>query len=104
MAKPVDTGTFDPTVMAGDPNAALAGMMGMMGAMGMVFVIVALAVFVFWIFLQWKIFSKAGFSGALALINIAVIIPLIGPLIVLGLQTWFAFAAWPALKGGGAKT
>lgn len=36
--------------------------------------------------------------GALALINIAVIVPLIGPLAILGLHTWFAFARWPALN------
>ena len=57
-----------------------------------------LAFFVFYIFLQWKIFAKAGYSGALALINLAVFVPLVGPLIVLGLQAWFAFAKWPALN------
>lgn len=60
--------------------------------------IAMLAMFVVYIFLQWKIFAKAGFPGALALINLAVIIPLIGPFIVLGLQAWFAFAKWPALN------
>jgi hypothetical protein len=32
------------------------------------------------------------------MINLAVIIPLVGPLIVLGLLIWFAFSEWPALK------
>jgi ABC-type spermidine/putrescine transport system permease subunit II len=60
--------------------------------------VVALAVVAFYIFLWWKIFSKAGHPGALSLINLAVIIPLVGPLIVLGLLIWFAFSEWPALK------
>jgi hypothetical protein len=57
-----------------------------------------LAVFAFYIFLQWRIFSKAGFPGALALVNLAALIPVAGVFFVLGLQTWFAFAKWPALK------
>lgn len=56
---------------------------------------------VFYIFLQWRIFSKAGFPGALALVNLCILVPVIGPLIVLGLQTWFAFAKWPALRSAG---
>lgn len=56
----------------------------------------------FYVFLQWRIFSRAGFPGALALVNVCVVIPILGPLIVLGLQTWFAFADWPALKKGDA--
>ncbi len=54
--------------------------------------------FLLWIFLQWRIFSKAGFSGALALINLGVFVPVIGPLIVVGLQAWFAFTEWPIHK------
>ncbi len=54
--------------------------------------------FVFWIYLQWRIFSKAGFNGALALINFAIFVPFVGALIVFALQVWFAFAAWPALN------
>lgn len=74
-----------------DPSAMMGPMMG-------VFMLVGLAVIVLMIFFQWKIFAKAGFPGALALINLAAIIPLVGPLIVIGLQGWFAFADWPALK------
>ncbi|MBC7768637.1 MAG: hypothetical protein H7124_07600 [Phycisphaerales bacterium] len=60
--------------------------------------IVGLACFIFYIFLWWKILSKAGFNGALSLINLAVIIPLIGWIAPLILTIWFAFASWPALR------
>ena len=54
--------------------------------------------FALWIFLQWRIFSKAGHPGALALINLAVFVPFVGPFVMLGLTAWFAFSEWPALK------
>jgi hypothetical protein len=59
---------------------------------------VGLIVFAFWIVIQWRTFAKAGLPGSLALLNLAIVIPMIGVLIVLGLQVWFAFADWPALK------
>lgn len=68
------------------------------GALWAAMIVIGLLFFVFWIYLQWRIFSKAGFNGALALINLAIFVPLVGPLIVFGLQVWFAFAAWPALS------
>lgn len=68
---------------------------GALWAATFAFVLLGLA---FWIFIQWKIFAKAGFPGALALVNLAVFIPFVGFLIVLGLQVWFAFAKWPALQ------
>jgi len=58
----------------------------------------AFIIFALWVFIQWRIFAKAGFPGALALINLAILVPGIGILIVLGLQVWFAFANWPALR------
>jgi hypothetical protein len=67
-----------------DPTAAMAGMMG---AFGIVWLLVA----VFFIFLWFKIFSKAGFSGWLSLL-------LLVPIANLVLIIWFAFADWPALK------
>lgn len=73
-----------------DPSA----MMAMMGP----FLIVGLVIYAFMIFCWWKIFAKAGFSGALALVWLAAIIPLIGPLICLGVFIWFAFAEWPIHK------
>jgi hypothetical protein len=73
-----------------DPQA----MMAMMGP----FLIVGLVIFAFFIFVWWRIFSKAGYPGALALVFLAGIIPLIGPLICLGLIVWFAFVEWPVQK------
>lgn len=78
----------------GDPS----NMMAMMGPYFAVIMIVGLAIAVFSIFCWWKIFSKAGYNGALSLVFLAGIIPLIGPLICLILFIWFAFADWPATK------
>jgi hypothetical protein len=81
----------------GDPSA----MMAAMGPFFMIFALVGLAIFVFWIFVQWKIFSKAGHPGWLALSNLLLIIPLInliGIFVVMGVWIWFAFSDWPALK------
>ena len=97
-----ETGGFDPSAMPGMGNMA-----AMFGPYFAVFAIIALLIFAFFIFCWWRIFSKAGFPGALALIFIAGIIPLIGPLACLALFVWFTFAQWPALTGGGkapAKT
>ena len=82
------------TYGGGDPSAALAMMSGMMGAI----MIVGLILLVLWIVFWWKIFSKAGYSGALSLIFLATIIPLIGLFVPLVLIGWFAFAKWPALN------
>lgn len=92
-----DSGGFDPSTM---PD--MGNMTAMFGPYFAVFAIVALAIFVFFIFCWWRIFSKAGYSGALSLVFLAGIIPLIGPLICLAMFVWFAFAKWPALKGGQA--
>ncbi len=82
---------------SGDPNAAIAMMSGMMGAFLLVGLLVLILFIVFW----WKIFSKAGYSGALSLIFLASIIPLIGWIVPIVLMGWFAFAEWPALKNRG---
>ncbi len=73
------------------------------GALWATTMVFALLFYLFWIYLQWRIFTRAGFNGALALINLGIFVPIVGPLIVLGLQTWLAFAAWPAL-GKSAQT
>ena len=96
--KPDSGTTFDPTTIPG-----MGDMATMFGPFFAVFAIVAIAIFAFFIFCWWRIFSKAGYSGALALVFLAGIIPLIGPLICLGVFIWFAFAQWPALKGGGGQ-
>jgi hypothetical protein len=73
---------------------------GMLWALTFAF---ALVIFALWLFVQWRIFAKAGYPGALSLINLAVLIPVIGILIVFGLQIWFAFAHWPALKAANSS-
>ncbi len=68
-------------------DAALAGLM----AFGCVFwVILLLAAFAFPIFCFWRIFTKAGYNGAMALIWL---IPVIGPIVVISI---LAFGTWPA--------
>jgi hypothetical protein len=96
MTNKPETGSFDPSVMSGgDPTA----MLQMMGPYMAVIGIIGLAIFIFYIFVWWKIFSKAGYSGALALLNLAIIIPFIGWIVPLILTIWFAFADWPVRKG-----
>ena len=62
-----------------------AGMIA--GFMG-VFFVVGIIIAAFFIFLLWRIFAKAGMSGALSLIAI---IPVIGPVTVLCI---LAFGEW----------
>jgi len=82
----------------GDPTAVMAMMGGMMGGL----MIIGLIVLALFIFFWWKIFAKAGYNGALSLIFLACIIPLIGALVPIVLIGWFAFADWPALKNRAA--
>lgn len=62
-------------------------------------VLIALVAFTLWVY--WRIFAKAGYSGALSLLNL---IPGVGPLICMLI---LAFGRWPiedelaALRGGG---
>lgn len=86
--------SYDPSAM-GDPAAILQ----MMGPYMAAFAIIGLLIFAFFIFLWWKIFSKAGYSGALSLVFLAGIIPFIGWIVPLVLIIWFAFADWPVRKG-----
>jgi uncharacterized membrane protein YhaH (DUF805 family) len=62
-------------------GAAMAGMVG-------IFAIIGFAFLLFGIFLFWRIFTKAGLSGALSLL---VLVPGVGWLIVLCV---LAFAEW----------
>ena len=88
------TTTYDPSAVPDMTN-----IMAMIGPYFAVFAIVGLVILIFSLYCWWRIFSKAGYSGALALVFLAGIIPLIGPFICLGLFIWFAFAQWPVLKG-----
>ena len=83
-------GGYDPS-----SSAEAAQVMAAMAPFIMVILLMALAVWAFMIFCYWRIFSKAGYSGALSLL-------LLVPLANIILIVWFAFAQWPALNGGGA--
>lgn len=83
-----DAGGYDASSMSPDSAATLAAM----GPFFATFGLIMLAVFVFMIFCYWRIFSKAGYSGALSLLMLV-------PLANIILFIWFAFADWPALKG-----
>jgi uncharacterized membrane protein YhaH (DUF805 family) len=85
----------DTTGAGYDPNAVppeAAQMMAAMGPFFATFGLIMLLVFVFMIFCYWKIFAKAGYSGALSLLMLV-------PLVNLIVFIWFAFAQWPVLKG-----
>ena len=77
-------------------NAAAAGIAALIG----VYFIVILAVVAFTIWMYWRIFEKAGYSGALSLLNL---VPGVGPLICVVI---LAFGRWPiedqlaAMQGG----
>lgn len=76
-----------------DPNdTAAAGVMALGCFVWAVIMILVLAILAFQIWLFWRIFSKAGYSGAMSLL---ILIPGIGALIVLCI---LAFGNWPALK------
>lgn len=75
---------------------------GFLATFFLVYAVVIIALLVFTIYVYWRIFSKAGFNGALSLLNL---VPGVGPLICMIL---LAFGRWPiedelaALRGGGA--
>ncbi len=66
----------------------------MMGTFFIVWVLFLLAITALFIWFYWRIFTKAGFSGALSLLNL---VPAVGPLICILI---LAFGEWPALQGG----
>jgi len=67
----------------------------------LVYGIVILAIVAFSIWMYWRIFAKAGYNGALSLLNL---VPGVGPLICVLI---LAFGRWPiedqlaAMQGGG---
>jgi hypothetical protein len=71
-----------------DNSTAAAGMMATFMSMAAFFAIIGFAVLAFTVWLNWRIFTKAGYNGALSLLSI---IPL-GPLIC---QVILAFGRWP---------
>lgn len=70
---------------------ALAAMVAGLGCVGGLFVLLLLMAFP--IFCFWRIFTKAGYNGAMALIWL---IPGLGPLIVICI---LAFGKWPNQRG-----
>ena len=67
-------------------SAAAAGFLGVFFVFYMIFI---LAIIAFSIWLYWRIFSKAGYNGALSLLNL---VPGVGPLICVCI---LAFGKWP---------
>jgi len=57
-----------------------------------IFLLISFVVFLFKLFLWWRIFSKAGFSGALAFL---MLIPGFGELVIICV---LAFSTWPIAK------
>ena len=70
-------------------NENSAATTGFLATFFVVYAIVIIAIIVFMIWLYWRIFVKAGFNGALALLNF---VPGIGQLICLII---LAFGRWP---------
>ncbi|HLY01744.1 MAG TPA: hypothetical protein VKR56_04520 [Candidatus Cybelea sp.] len=71
-----------------DNSSAYAGAMATFMSMAVFFVIIGFAVLAFTIWLNWRIFTKAGYNGALSLLSIVPFGPLICQLIL-------AFGRWP---------
>ncbi|HLX26106.1 MAG TPA: hypothetical protein VKR05_03875 [Candidatus Cybelea sp.] len=69
-------------------------------AFAFIYIIVICAVVAFTLWVYWRIFAKAGYNGALSLLNL---VPGIGPLIcmlILGFGRWPIEDQLAALQGG----
>jgi hypothetical protein len=73
---------------AASDRATAQAVAAMTAAMG-TFLIVFIAMTVFFVWMFWRVFAKAGYSGAMGLLCL---IPSVGPLICLII---LAFAQWP---------
>lgn len=76
-------------VLADAASDANAQMIAAVSAMMGTFLIIGLALTIFFVWMFWRVFAKAGYSGALGLLCL---IPSIGPLICLVI---LAFSTWP---------
>jgi|SRR5215469_962491 len=88
--------TFAILVLQNDDTAAQAAALALIGTFWLLFLVIGLLIAAFLIYCFWRILEKAGYPGALALLNL---IPL-GHVVLL---IWFAFAQWPVLdraRGG----
>lgn len=72
-----------------DNNAAAATAASFIGAMVVGYGIVLVAILAFTVWIYWRIFTKAGFNGALSLLNL---VPGVGPLVCMIV---LAFGRWP---------
>ncbi|MBV8153829.1 MAG: hypothetical protein JO160_07800 [Candidatus Eremiobacteraeota bacterium] len=81
---------------ADSSNAAAAGIVGVVF---LVYFVILIAIVAFMIWVYWRIFTKAGYNGALALLNL---VPGVGPLIcvcILGFGRWPIEDALAAAQG-----
>jgi hypothetical protein len=60
-------------------------------AIGMVAILFYIAIVAFFILIYWRIWSKAGYAGAWALLMLV-------PLVNIGALCYLAFAEWPVTK------
>lgn len=72
-----------------DNSAAAATAASVIGGMIIGYGIVLVAIMAFTVWIYWRIFVKAGYNGALALLNL---VPGVGPLVVMVI---LAFGRWP---------
>jgi uncharacterized membrane protein YhaH (DUF805 family) len=70
-------------------RSSSAAAAGLIATFGLIYAILLLAIIAFSIWVYWRIFAKAGYNGALSLLNF---IPGIGPLICMII---LAFGRWP---------
>jgi uncharacterized membrane protein YhaH (DUF805 family) len=70
-------------------TSSSAAAAGAVGVILLVYFIVIVAIVVFTIWVYWRIFAKAGYSGALSLLNL---VPGVGPIICVCI---LAFGRWP---------
>jgi hypothetical protein len=70
-----------------DNNSAVSS--GVIGLLFLIYAVVILALVVFSVWIYWRIFAKAGFNGAMSLLNL---IPGVGQLICVLI---LAFGRWP---------
>lgn len=63
--------------------------------MELISILFGLAVFVFYMYMAWKVVAKAGYSGAWSL-------TLLIPLVNIAMIYIFAFSKWPVLKNRAA--
>lgn len=75
-----------------DAEAAAAGLAGLGCLAIVVLAVLGLAFFAFSVYCWWRIFSKAGYSGAMSLL---MLLPGIGLFVMVLI---LAFGDWPALR------